>query len=96
MVTKVYTYLGDDYHIEKKAKGERNCVIKREMEFQNYKDFVKNNQIVFKSQQRFRSELHNVFTEKVNKVALSVNDSNRKQMSGSIICYPYSIDWEII
>ena len=31
------------------------------------KNSLKNNRLILKSQQRFRSEKHNVFTEEVNK-----------------------------
>ena len=34
-----------------------------------------------KSQQRFRSELHNVLTEKVNKIALNANDDKNSRWS---------------
>ena len=34
-------------------------------------------QINIKSQQRFKSKKHNVFTEEVNKIALSANDEKR-------------------
>ena len=32
---------------------------------------------MLKTQQRFKSEKHNVFTEKINKIALSSNDDKR-------------------
>ena len=32
------------------------------------KEFVKNNQLILKTQQRFKSEKHNVFTEKIIKI----------------------------
>ena len=38
-----------------------------------------NNKLISKTQQRFKSERHNVFTETVNKVALSSNDGKRMQ-----------------
>ena len=34
---------------------------------------LKNNKLILKSQQTFRSERHKVFTEEVNKIALSAN-----------------------
>ena len=58
----------------KKAKGTKKCVIKRELTFKNYKDSLLNNEIVIKSQHRFRSDHHKVYTEEVNKIALSSND----------------------
>ena len=40
------------------------------------KDFIKN-KLILKTQQRFKSERHNVFTEEGNKIALSSNDDKR-------------------
>ena len=45
-------------------------------------------------QQRFKSDRYNVFTEEINKIALSWNDDKRMQSIGSIEVYRYrtSID----
>ena len=42
--------------------------------FENYEDSLFNDKIILRSQQRFRSDYHRVFTEEVNKIALSSND----------------------
>lgn len=47
-----------------------------------------------KTYQRLRSEAHNIFTEKVNKLGLSPNDSKRKQMFNSVILHPYDTGTE--
>ena len=65
--------------INKKAKGTKKCVIKRELMFENYKGSLFNNKIILKSQQRFKSDHHKVYTEEVNKIALSSNDDKRLQ-----------------
>ena len=57
--------------------------------FKNYKDSLLNNEIVIKSQQRFRSDHHKVYTEEVNKIALSSNDDKRIQTFDKITTYPY-------
>ena len=44
----------------------------------------KNDKLKLKTQQRFRSEKHNVFTEDVNKVVLSSKDYKRIQLIDSI------------
>ena len=44
---------------------------------------------MLKSQQRFKSEKHDVFTEEVNKIALSNNDDKRLQTFDRITSYPY-------
>ena len=51
------------------------------------KKFIKNNKLILKSQQRFRSEKHNVFIEKVSKIALTLNDDKRKQSIDSREAY---------
>ena len=48
-----------------------------------------NNEIILKSQQRFTSERHDVYTEEVNKIALSSNDDKRLQTFDRITSYPY-------
>ena len=42
-----------------------------------------------KTQQRFKSERHNVFTKDINKVALRSNDAKRMQSIDSIETYGY-------
>ena len=37
------------------------------------------NKIILKSQQRFKSEEHNVYTDEINKVTLGRNDDKRLQ-----------------
>ena len=41
------------------------------------------------SQQRFRSEENNIFTEQVNKIPLSANDEKKIQLINSIETYAY-------
>ena len=64
----------DDDSESKKAKGAKKCVIKQILKFNDYKDCLLNNEIILKSQQRFKSETHNVYTEEINKIALSSNE----------------------
>ena len=64
-------------------------MIKEELKFNNYKDCLLNNKVVLKSQQRFKSEKHDVYTENVNKIALSRNDDKRLSAFDKISTYPY-------
>ena len=57
--------------------------------FKNYKDSLFNNEIILKSQQRFKSDHHKVYTEEVNKIALSSNDDKRLQTFDKITTYSY-------
>ena len=65
---KTYVYLTDDCKEDKKAKGTKKCVIKRELKFNDYKECLLNDKVVLKSQQRFKSERHDIHTENVNKI----------------------------
>ena len=67
----------DDDTNHKKAKGTKKCLIKRSLLFQNYTDCLFDDKIILKSQQRFKSDYHNVQTEQINKIALSSNDDKR-------------------
>ena len=86
---KTYSYLTDGCKEDKKAKGTKKCVIKRRLKFNDYKYCLLNNEIILKSQQRFKDERHNVYTEEVNKIALSSNDDKRLQTFDRITSYPY-------
>ena len=86
---KTYSYLMDDGWSDKKAKGTKKCVIKRRLKFNGYKDCLLNNKIVLKSQQRFKSERHDVYTEEINKIALSSDDDKRLQTFDRITSCPY-------
>ena len=44
---------------------------------EHQKEFIKNNKLILKTQQRFRSEKYNVFTKEINKIALSSNDDKK-------------------
>ena len=86
---KNYSYLMDDDSEAKKAKGTKKCVIKRMLRFLDYKGCLLNNEIILKSQKRFKCERHNVYTEEFNKIALSSNDDKRLQTYDRITSYPY-------
>ena len=62
---------------------------KKELKFNNYKKCLLNNEVVLKSQQRFESERHDVYTEEVSNIALSSNDDKRLQTFDKITSYPY-------
>ena len=73
----------------KKAKGTKKCVIKRGLMFKNYKDCNFKNKTILKSQQRFKSDYHNAYTEQINKIALSSNGDKRLQTFDKVTTYPY-------
>ena len=66
---KTYAYLMNDGSDHKKAKDTKKCVIKQKIMFENYKDCLFNNETVYRSQERFKSYYHDVYTEEVSKIA---------------------------
>ena len=73
---KTYSYMTDEF-IEMKIK------------FEDYKKCLFDNELMLKSQQRFKSENHEVYTENINKIALSSNDDKRIVALDGITSYPY-------
>ena len=73
----------------KKAKGIKKCVTKCRLMFENYKDSLFNNKTILKSQLRFKSDHHNVYTEEVNKIVLNCNDDKRLQTFDRVTTYRY-------
>ena len=82
------TCLMDDESEKKKAKEIKKCVIKCRLMFENYKDSLFNNKTILKSQLRFKSDFHEVYTEEVNKIALNSNDQKRLQTFDEVTTYP--------
>ena len=56
---------------------------------ENHKEFIKNNKSILKIQQTFKIGRQNVFTEDINKIALSSSDDKRLQPIDSIGTYTY-------
>ena len=63
---------------------------------ENHKEFIKNNKSILKIQQKFKSERHNVFTEEINKIALSSNDDKRMQSIDLIETYAYGTRKDLV
>ena len=65
---KTYAYLIDGYDndcnknkiINKKSKGTKTCLIRRDLMFENYKDCLFNGEVILKIQQRFKSDHYKV------------------------------------
>ena len=93
---KTYSYLTDDGKEDKKAKGTKKCVIKKMIKFNDYKKCWLNDEVIFKSQQRFVSKKHNLYTENINKIALSNNDDKRIVSLDKITSYQYGYKGKIV
>ena len=54
-----------------------------------YKESIFENKTTLRSQLRFKSDLHVVYTEEINKIAISSNDDKRLQAFDKVTTYPY-------
>ena len=62
----------------------------------HYEKSTKNNKLILKTRQIFKSKSHNAFTEEINKIALSSNDDKRIQAIDSIEAYAYETNKDLI
>ena len=86
--TNTYSCSTDDGKEDKKAKGTKKCVIKEMIKFNDYKNCFLKDKVLLKSQQRFISKKHDVYTEDINKIALSNDDDKRIVSSDKTTSYP--------
>ena len=94
--TKTYSYLMDDNSEVTKSQGTQKCVIKRKTMLENYADCLFNNKIILKLQQRLKNNHHKVYTEDVNRIALSGDDDKRLQTFNRVTIYPYESEMMMV
>ena len=73
-----------------------NHLEKTKIDVDSPKEFIRNNKLTLKTQQRFKNERHNVFTEEINKIALSSDDDKRMQSIDSIESYAYGMNKDVV
>ena len=56
------------------TENKLNYVEKNKIDTDSLKEFLKNDKVIPKTQQIFKTKRYNVFTEEINKVALSSSD----------------------
>ena len=72
----------------KEAKGTEKCVIKGRVKFKDYCHSLFKNKNILRSQRRFKSDHHTIYTKEVNKTAISSDDDKRLQTFDRITTYP--------
>ena len=75
---KLYSYriFGSRKEI-KTCKGVKQVVVKNTISFDDYKKCLFNGEKQHRTMTTLRSRKHDIFTEEINKVALSANDDKR-------------------
>ena len=74
---------------KRKLKEQRSVLLKKKSKFGDYRACLFNNNPVLRYQEVFKSKLHDVYTLKINKIALSNNDGKRLHTCDKITTYPY-------
>ena len=74
---KLYSYKMLHGNEEKKCKGVKKPVVKKTIQFEDYKRCLFTGKEQLRTMNVIRSHRHNIYTEEVNKVALSANDDKR-------------------
>ena len=73
----------------KRLKEQKQLVIKRILKFTDYKNCQVNNEIILKTQQRFKTKGHNLYAEETDKITPSSNDDKRLQTFDRFTSYLY-------
>ena len=73
----LYSYKIEEQGEKRKAKGVKKYVIKKSLSFDDYKKCLFTEEEVMREMNNIRSKNHEIFSMKVNKVALSANDDKR-------------------
>ncbi|XP_064653079.1 uncharacterized protein LOC135503432 [Lineus longissimus] len=82
--SKLYSYTTDKDDEVKKCKGIKKNVVKNEISFEDYKQVLLEKIPIEKSMNVFRSRNHQLYTEKVSKVALDAMDTKRQILEDGI------------
>ena len=86
---KLYSYKMHEGKEAKKCKGVKGCVVEKTITHQDYKRCLFNGGKQYRKMNVFRSRKHEIFTEEVNKVALSGDDDKRKILLDRIHTHAY-------
>ena len=74
---------------EKKCNGIKKSVIKKNISYENYKECLFSEKPQMRKMNVIRSYNHEIFSETVNKIALSGNDDKRIIMEDKISTFAY-------
>ena len=86
---KLYSYIVEESYEEKKCKGVKKAVIKKTITFNDYKNCLFDNKPAMRKMNVIRSHLHTMYTETVNKIALSPFDDKRLIQKDNIHTFAY-------
>ena len=82
--SKLYSFVMDEGEESKKCKGVKKQVVATSITHEDYKTCLRTGKEQLRKQNILRSYEHEVYTEKVNKVALSAQDDKRYILSDGV------------
>ena len=91
---KLYSYKISGEEDHKKCKGVKKAVVRKSITHDDYKKCLFTRQEQLRKMNVIRSHLHEVYTEEVNKVALSADDDKRVILADGISTLAYG-HWKI-
>ena len=81
---KLYSFKVEGRGDKKKCKGIKNSVVDKEITFDHYYKCLFSGEKEMRSMKIFQSELHDIYSKEVNKIALSCDDNKRKVLEDKI------------
>ena len=81
---KLYSFKVEDAKETKKCKGIKKNVVKREITFEDYVQCLFSGEKQMRAMNIIRSENHDIYSKKVNKIAVSNDDDKRSVMEDRI------------
>ena len=87
--SKMYSYIKNNKKGGKKAKGIKKNVIKKDIQHENYKETLFNNEQMHHKMKTIRSQNHKLSSYEINKVSLSCFDDKRYINEDGITSHAY-------
>ena len=87
--SKMYSYIKDNESGDKKAKGIKKSVVKNNIEHDNYRKTLFNNEQMHHKMKTIRSVSHQLGSYEINKVSLSCFDDKRYLLLNGVDSYAY-------
>ena len=81
--SKLYSFIMDEGKENKKCKGIKKVVVEKSIRHEDYKTCLETGKEQLRKQNIIRSYNHDVYTEEVNKIALSAADDKRYLLKDS-------------
>ena len=84
MRPKLYSFKVEDGALTRKCKGIKKNVVKREITSEDYVQCLFSGEKQMREMNIIRSENHDIFSKKVNEIALSKNDDKRQVLEDKV------------